>query len=92
MEHQIRPHHLQPLFASTMGYKRTSKVVNLEERIQKAIVAFKDHEFDTVRGAAKAFNVSHVTMSRRLAGGLSRAQATEMTQILLNAEEKTLVR
>ena len=31
-------------------------------------------------------------MARRIAGGLSRAQATEMTQILSNAEEKTLVR
>ena len=31
-------------------------------------------------------------MSRRLGGGLSRAQAKEIAQILSNAEEKTLVR
>ena len=92
MEHQLRPHHLQSLFSSTMGYKRTLKVVDLEEQLQKAITAYKNHEFDSVRGAAKAFSVSHVNMSRRMAGGLSRAQATEMTQILSNAEEKTLVR
>ncbi len=63
-----------------------------EERLQNAISAFNNQEFKSVRGAATAFDVSHVTLSRRLAGGLSRAQATEMTQILSNAEEKTLVR
>ena len=75
-----------------MGYKRTSKVVDLEERLQSAISAFQKQEFDSVRAAANAFKVSDRTLSRRLAGGLSRAQATEITQILSNAEEKTLVR
>ena len=75
-----------------MGYKRTSKVLDLEERLQKAIIAYNNQEFNSVRGAATAFNVSHRTMARRMAGGLSRAQATEITQVLLNAEERTLVR
>ena len=75
-----------------MGYKRTSKVVHREEQLQKAILAFNNQDFDTVRGAAMAYNVSHVTMSRRLAGGKSRAEAREIAQILSNAEEKTLVR
>lgn len=75
-----------------MGYKRTSKVPDLEERLQKAIAAYRNQEFSTVRSAAREFNVSHQSMSRRMAGGLSCAQATEITQILLNAEEKTLVR
>ena len=75
-----------------MGYKRTLKVLDLEERLQKAIIAYNNQEFNSVRGAATAFNVSHRTMARRMAGGLSRAQATEITQVLLNAEERTLVR
>ena len=75
-----------------MGYKRTSKVPDLEDRIQAAISAFKNQEVNSIRGAANKFNVSHVTVTRRIAGGLSRAQATEITQILLNAEEKTLIR
>ena len=75
-----------------MGYKRTSKVADVEERLQEAIIAHRNHQFNSVRSAANAFRVSHVTMARRMAGGLSRAQATEMTQILSNAEEKTLVR
>jgi hypothetical protein len=75
-----------------MGYQRTSKVADLEERVQTAILVYRNQEYKSVRAAAAAFSVSHRTLSRRLAGGLSRAQATEMTQILSNAEEKTLVR
>ena len=75
-----------------MGYKRTSKVADLEERLQDAISAFQNHEFKSIRAAANAFGISDRTMSRRMSGGLSRAQATELNQILSNAEEKTLVR
>ena len=75
-----------------MGYKRTSKVADREERLQNAISAYRNQEFNSIRAAADAFKVSHRTLSRSLDGGLSRAQATEMTQILSNAEEKTLVR
>jgi hypothetical protein len=70
----------------------SSEVPDLEVQLQKAILAYKNQEFDSVRSAATEFKVSHKTLARRLAGGLSRAQATEITQILLNAEEKTLVR
>jgi Tc5 transposase DNA-binding domain len=76
----------------TMGYKRTSKVSDLEDRIQGAISALKNPNPPSVRGAASEFKVSHQTLRRRITGGLSRAQATEMTQLLSNAEEKTLVR
>ena len=92
MEHEILPHHLQPSLPSTMGYKRTSEVADREQRLQDAISAFRNQKFDSIRAAANHFRVSHVTMSRRLEGGLSRVQAREITQILLNAEEKTLVR
>jgi hypothetical protein len=75
-----------------MGYQRSSKVLDLEEQVQSAISAFRNQEYKSVRAAAAAFNISHRTLTRRLAGGLSRAQAKEMVQILSNAEEKTLVR
>jgi DDE superfamily endonuclease/Tc5 transposase DNA-binding domain len=75
-----------------MGYKRTSEVADREQRLQDAISAYKNQEFDSIRAAANHFRVSDRTMSRRLEGGLSRVQAREMTQILSNAEEKTLVR
>jgi hypothetical protein len=92
MKHEIRPHHLQLSFPSTMGYKRTSEVADREERLQNAISAYNNQKFDSIRATATAFNVSHVTMTRRLTGGLSRVQARESAQILSNAEEKTLVR
>jgi hypothetical protein len=56
-----------------MGYQRTSKALDLEERVQSAIFAFRNQEYKSVRAAAAAFNISDRTLSRRLAGGLSRA-------------------
>ena len=35
-----------------MGYKRTLKVADLEERLQDAISAFQNHEFKSIRAAA----------------------------------------
>ena len=75
-----------------MGYKRTSNIADREEQLQNAISAFQKQEFTSIRAAANAFGVNRDTMSRRMAGGLSRAQAAELNQILSNAEERTLVR
>ena len=61
-----------------MGYKRTLKVVHRKEQLQKAILAFNNQDFNTVRGAVIAYNVLYVTMSRRLARGKSRAKAREI--------------
>ena len=61
-----------------MGYKRTSNVADREEQLQNAISAFQNHEFDSIRAAANAFGVNRDTISRRIAGGLSRAQAAEL--------------
>ena len=62
-----------------MGYKRTSKAVDREQRLQDAISVFRNKEFNSVRAAANAFDISDRTLSRYLAGGLSRAEATEIT-------------
>jgi hypothetical protein len=75
-----------------MGYKRKSEAADREKRLQDAISAYNNQEFNSIRAAADHFRVSDRTMSRRLDGGLSRVQARETTQILSNAEEKTLVR
>ena len=55
-----------------MGYKRTLEVANREERLQNAISAYNNQEFNFIRATATAFNVSHVTITRRLTGGLLR--------------------
>ena len=75
-----------------MGYKSSSKTIQFEPQIQKAIQALKNREFSSIRAAARYFEVSHNTLRRRMAGGNSQAQAKESNQILSNAEEKTLVR
>lgn len=56
-----------------MGYKRTSKESGLEDRIQEAIIAYKNHGFTSIRAAANHFDVSHVTVTYRMAGRKSRA-------------------
>jgi hypothetical protein len=73
MTHEIRFHSPQPALLSTMGYQRTSKVADLKERVQTAILAYRNQEYKSVRAAAAAFSVSYRTLLRRLAGGLSRA-------------------
>jgi hypothetical protein len=75
-----------------VGYTRSSKTVQLEDTIQKAVRALENREFTTVGAAASHFKVSRHTLGRRMAGGKSRAQARELRQLLSNAEEKTLVR
>jgi hypothetical protein len=42
MKHEIRPHHLQLSFPSTIGYKRTLEVADREERLQNAILAYNN--------------------------------------------------
>ena len=75
-----------------MGYKRASKALDLDLRVQKAVSAYHNQEFTSIRAAATHFQISDRTLARRIAGGKSRAQAREITQLLSNAEEKTLVR
>lgn len=75
-----------------MGYKSSLKAPYSEARIQKAIQALKDYPSSSIRAVARSFEVSHDTLRRRVAGGLSHSQASEMKQILSNAEEKTIVR
>jgi len=75
-----------------MGYKRKIQVSQSEDQIQKALLAYNNQEFSSIRGAARYFEVDHKTLIRRMAGGKSRTQAREIQQILTTAEEKTLVR
>lgn len=75
-----------------MGYKDTSKASQTEIQIQAAIAAFKSNTSLKVKTVARNFEVSHTTLARRLAGGISRSQAQELNQNLSNAEEKTIIR
>jgi hypothetical protein len=63
----------------------------VESRIQDAVAAYESGTHKSVRAAANAFSIPPSTLSYRLAGRTSRSQAHESEQILLHAEEKTLV-
>lgn len=69
-----------------------STPAQIEEKIQKAIVALQLKEFKSIRKAAKHFELPKSTLIDRMAGKKSRSETHEMAQILSNAEENTLKR
>jgi len=64
---------------------------NQETRLQQAILDYQSRRYPTIRAAAAANDVSHMTLSRRLQGGTSRAIARETQQLLSNQQEQMLV-
>ena len=64
----------------------------MEANIQAALQAHHTGKYQSVRAAARAFSVPASTLRARLAGITSRSHAHASAQILLNAEENTLVR
>ena len=65
---------------------------NKEQALQDALDAYDRREYPSIRAAAKAFNVNHGTLARRINGGLSRQQAHEAEQLLSPDQERLLVR
>jgi len=63
-----------------------------EKQIQAAIDGLRKGQYSSVRAAAKAHDVSHVTLNRRMNGGKSIAESREEQQNLSIAEEKALSR
>ena len=54
--------------------------------------ALKKNEYTSIRKAARAFNVLNTTLRNRMSGRNSYVEAHTVEQILLDAEEKTLLR
>jgi Tc5 transposase-like DNA-binding protein len=63
-----------------------------EARIQEALQALENKDFNTLYAAAKHYDVSRATLTRRASGSKSRAQGQESAQLLSMAEEKALVK
>jgi hypothetical protein len=63
-----------------------------EANMQKAIDEYHSGLYASKQATARANNVPPATLRYRLARRTSHAQSRETQQILLNAEEKTLVR
>ncbi|KAF2733632.1 hypothetical protein EJ04DRAFT_605366, partial [Polyplosphaeria fusca] len=75
-----------------MGYQRSSKAGQTEDKIQEALRAIENCTFSNPYAAAKHFDVSYRTIRRRMAGGKSHSQAAAYQQVLSNTEEKSLIR
>jgi hypothetical protein len=65
---------------------------NQETRMLQAISDYHTRRYTSIRSAAAANEVSHVSLGRRLKGGISRAIAREPQQLLPNQQEQILVR
>jgi len=63
-----------------------------ESDIQHAITAYRIGEFTSIRACSGAFNIPYQTLQHRIARRLPRSISHKHRQILLNAEERTLVR
>ena len=63
-----------------------------ETRMLQAISDYQTRRYTSILAAAAANDVNHVSLGRRLRGGISRAIAREPQQILSNEQEQMLVR
>jgi hypothetical protein len=64
----------------------------MEEALIEAIASYRRAEYTSVRSCAKAFSVSHATLTRRLQTTGSRFTAHENQQLLTSTEGSTLVK
>ena len=63
-----------------------------EGNILLAISAFKSHQFTSIREAARTYNVSKTTLTRRICRGTAREHYIPLNKNLTKAEEEVLVR
>jgi hypothetical protein len=62
-----------------------------ETRLGNAIEAYKNGNFKSIRGAAKAHDVDHMTLTWWLAGAQSAQHANVLKQALSAGEEESLI-
>ena len=74
-----------------MPRRLSERIIENEKKIQQAVAELSKGQYSSVRAAAKAYNISHATLARRVQGGRSIAEAHEEEQNLTKAEEKALV-
>ena len=64
----------------------------MEQTIQLALEDLQSHRFSSIRAAARVYNLSHRTLTRRAHGGLSKREARVEQQLLSNTQENMLIR
>jgi len=70
--------------------RKSQKRAEADKRIQKALNELLQRQFQSVREAARANNVAHTTLLRRMDGGKSTAESRQSQQILTIPEENAL--
>jgi hypothetical protein len=65
-------------------------MIEVNSRINEAIVAIREKQFKYVKAAATHFKVDRKTLERRLKGGQNHAQGHELMQLLSKVEEDAL--
>jgi len=73
-----------------IGAHKSQKCADSDKKIEKALTELKSNQFQSVREAAKANDVSHSTLLRLMNGGKSIAESREPQQILTIPEENAL--
>ena len=73
-----------------MPARKSQKRAEADKRIEKALNELARGQFQSVREAARANNVTHTTLLRRMDGGQSTAESREPQQILTIPEENAL--
>jgi len=73
-----------------MPRKRSARMAEVNSRIDEAIMALHNKQFEHVNAAARHFKVDRNTLSQRLKGRKTHAQAHEPAQLFSRAEEDVL--
>ena len=66
--------------------------MDLAPNVLKAVTAYRNNEYPSIRATARAFSLSDRTLRRYLSDGVSRARSHVSEQYLSPAEEKVLVK
>jgi hypothetical protein len=75
-----------------MSQQQDVHLSNQEGRINFALSAYKNHQFRSLLRAAKAFNVPHLTLTRRYNGITHPLKTRNARHKLTMTEEQTIVR
>jgi hypothetical protein len=92
MSRENSPKRILSAFSTPMSSKLPKKSPDHEIQLAKALYVLKNKDFPSAQAAAKFFQVNARTLQRRVNGGKTNSTGHEMSQILSNAEENTLVR
>ena len=75
-----------------MTRRKSEKATETDAKVEAAMKGLSNGLYKTPYAAATALGLNRATLSRRLAGGNSRAEGKENQQNLTHAEEKALAR